>query len=233
MLKNKTINIGVLQKIANALGDLNKSVVFVGGAVASLYADDTVVDEVRPTFDIDISVQLRRFGNVFNLQEKLRQLNFKESAEEKVICRFKFEDVTVDVMPDEDSLWGSTNRWYKPGFEKLEKVSIGSGIVINILPAPYYLATKFEAFNSRGNNDYIMSHDFEDIVFLLDNRVKIAEEVLATDREVKDFLQQEIRRILEHKYIGDLVQGHINPETSEARLEIILTKMKKMMDSNL
>ena len=36
-MKNTTINLGVIQKVANALGKLNEKVVYVGGAVVSLY----------------------------------------------------------------------------------------------------------------------------------------------------------------------------------------------------
>ena len=43
---NRTINLGVVAEIAHALGDLNESVVFVGGAVVSVYADDDAADEV-------------------------------------------------------------------------------------------------------------------------------------------------------------------------------------------
>ncbi len=37
-----------------------------------------------------------------------------------------------------------------------------------------FLATKFEAFKDRGG-DYRTSHDFEDIVYVLDNRTTIVE----------------------------------------------------------
>ena len=53
-MKNTEINIAVVQKIALALGELNERVVFVGGAVVSLYIDDPAADDVRPTKDLDI-----------------------------------------------------------------------------------------------------------------------------------------------------------------------------------
>jgi hypothetical protein len=36
MLKNKTINMGVVKKIATALGELNDDVAYVGGATVSI-----------------------------------------------------------------------------------------------------------------------------------------------------------------------------------------------------
>jgi len=37
------------------------------------------------------------------------------------------------------------------------------------LPASYFIASKIEAFKSRGQNDEHTSTDFEDIVFVLDH----------------------------------------------------------------
>jgi len=53
MLKNTLINRIATKKIALALGELNKNVVYVGGAVVSFYIDDTLAEDVRPTKDID------------------------------------------------------------------------------------------------------------------------------------------------------------------------------------
>lgn len=71
MLKNKIINIGIVEDVAIALEEINKEVVFVGGAVVSLYATDVNADEVRPTKDIDISVQVSSYKEMDSLREKL------------------------------------------------------------------------------------------------------------------------------------------------------------------
>ena len=52
---NTLINWKVIKTIANALGELNQKVVYVGGAVVSLYIDDTAAEDIRPTKDIDIT----------------------------------------------------------------------------------------------------------------------------------------------------------------------------------
>jgi hypothetical protein len=49
MVKNNTINLEVIRKIAVALGAMNEQVVYVGDATVSLYINDPVADEVRPT----------------------------------------------------------------------------------------------------------------------------------------------------------------------------------------
>src|SRR5258706_87088 len=100
-MENKVINIGVVKKIAVALKDLRSKVAFVGGAVISLYADDAAADELRPTKDIDLSISLESYGAWAILQEKLAELGFSPDAASNVICRFTYEDVTVDIMPDD------------------------------------------------------------------------------------------------------------------------------------
>ena len=50
-MKNKTINLAVVKKVATALSELNEHVAYVGGAIVSIYADDPAADDVRPTKD--------------------------------------------------------------------------------------------------------------------------------------------------------------------------------------
>jgi hypothetical protein len=47
-MENKTINIKIVAKVAKALRELRSQVVFVGGAVISLYTDDEAAGEIRP-----------------------------------------------------------------------------------------------------------------------------------------------------------------------------------------
>jgi len=62
MPQTSEINIGVIKQIARALGGLNNRVVYVGGAVVGLYIDDPAAGEVRPTQDIDISLEITTLG---------------------------------------------------------------------------------------------------------------------------------------------------------------------------
>ena len=44
-----TDNIEMLQIVADGLKELKNDIVFVGGAVAELYADDPASSDIRPT----------------------------------------------------------------------------------------------------------------------------------------------------------------------------------------
>ena len=145
---NKTINIGVVAKVAEGLQQYREQVVFVGGAVISLYTDDPAADEIRPTKDIDFTINIVNVGEFLKTIEELGKLGFHPDPYGTSICSYTYKKYPVDIIPAEDNAFGSTNRWYKIGFEDLWKVK-AKDQEIYILSAPCFLATKFEAFNSR------------------------------------------------------------------------------------
>jgi len=49
-------NIIMLQIVAGGLEELKEEVVFVGGAVTELYADDPASSDIRPTLDVYLMV---------------------------------------------------------------------------------------------------------------------------------------------------------------------------------
>lgn len=75
-MENRTINIAVVAEVAQALKELKDQMVFIGGAVVSLYADDPAADEIRPTSDIDLTINLMNFSNWVRMQERLSELGF-------------------------------------------------------------------------------------------------------------------------------------------------------------
>ncbi len=66
---------------------------------------------------------------------------------------------------------------------------------IKILSAPCYLATKLEVFNNRGN-DHRTSHDIEDVIYVLDNRKQIVEEIAKDDSRISDFIKDQLQDII-------------------------------------
>jgi predicted nucleotidyltransferase len=71
MLKNQPVNLRIVEKVALALEEINEEVIFVGGAVVSLYANDKGAEQPRPTSDIDISVQIGSYSGMELLRNKL------------------------------------------------------------------------------------------------------------------------------------------------------------------
>lgn len=229
MLKNTIINLGVIRKIAAALNELNDRVVYVGGAVVSLYVNDPAAEDVRPTKDIDISIEIASVAELEELRESLNKKGFKQTPEDDVICRFRYEDVKVDVMSTKEVGWAPANPWFGPGFKYVEKINIKDK-TINILPLSFFLATKFTAFYSRGKNDARTSHDFEDITYILDNRTDLVEIILKSPADVRTYLKKEFETLLNNNNMKEAIIGNLYFETQAERFAMIIDKLKTIIN---
>jgi len=89
-MKNTEINIHAIKNIARALGELNDKVVYVGGAVVSLYVNDPGADDVRPTKDVDIGLEISSLSKLEELRKNLTAKGFIQTAEDDVMCRFHY-----------------------------------------------------------------------------------------------------------------------------------------------
>lgn len=228
MLQINEISIDVIKKIARALGDLNDRVVYVGGAVVSLYIDDPAADDVRPTQDIDISLEITSSGQLENLRQELATRRFIQNAEDTVMCRFRYEGIPVDVMATEEIGWAPANSWFRPGFDHLQVLELEPGLNIRILSIAYFLATKFEAFNDRGGNDPRTSKDFEDIVYVLDNHTNLVNEIITAPDDVKGFLIERFNELLSDD-MEEAILSHLNPFTQSERFELLIDKLNTIV----
>lgn len=75
-------------KVAKALGELNREVVFVGGAMVSLYIDDSSAEDIRPTKDIDLTFEITTIRQLEDLRQSLSEKGFHEQVDSNIICRF-------------------------------------------------------------------------------------------------------------------------------------------------
>lgn len=225
-MKNSFINRAIVSKIAHALGAINERAVYVGGAVVSLYADDPAADDVRPTKDLDITLDIVSFSDLAGIERELAEKGFKTDHKEKVICRFTYEDILVDVMATKEIGWAPSNKWFKPGFDHLQIHQIDT-ITIKILPVSYFLATKFTAFHDRGK-DPRTSHDFEDIVYIIDNRINLVDEIRSSPADVKEFLIKEFHNILRSSELQEAILGNLYYETQSERYAMIMDKIGRM-----
>lgn len=190
-----------------------------------MYADDPAADDVRPTSDIDLSVSLAGYGEWSVLQERLQELRFYPDPASKVICRFTYEGITIDVMPDDADILGFSNPWYRPRLEESVEVLLTDDVKIHILPVSYFLATKFAAFHSWGG-DPRSSHDFEDIVYVTDNRLKLVEEIAGAPDEVRAYLQEEYKQIRGSRYREEILGCHLSEPD---RLPLLEEKIEQIL----
>jgi hypothetical protein len=59
---------------------------------------------------------------------------------------------------------------------------------IKIFTTAYLLASKIEAFGSRGKNQFYFSKDFEDIITLFNGSPSLISAISASEREVRTFI---------------------------------------------
>ncbi|MBI1191876.1 MAG: hypothetical protein GC205_01690 [Bacteroidetes bacterium] len=192
---NRTDQYMAIKKVAKALGSLNEQVAFVGGAVVGIYVDDLAAEDVRPTDDLDITMAIVSLHELEAIRETLTQKGFTQSADDNVICRFRYEGIKVDVMNTQALGWAPANRWFAPGFAQRESIEV-LDVRISVLPLPYFMASKFDAFASRGIHEPRTSHDLEDLVYILDNRTDIEELLNTAPSDVKPWLVEQLKCIL-------------------------------------
>lgn len=200
-------NTSRIKAVANALDILNEKIVFVGGATISLYPDRQVF-EVRPTEDVDVIIEILNYQNRAELEERLRAIGFSHDIESGIICRYKIQGIVVDIMPTNDPSIGFSNKWYPDGFNQAIDYKVDEHCTIKILSAPYFIATKLEAFKSRGQNDGRTSQDFEDIIYVLENRESIWDEMNNSNDTVKNYLRSEFQNLLKNPNHFEWIDGH-------------------------
>lgn len=228
-MKNRIINIAVVAEVAKALKNLKEEVIFVGGSVISLYTDDPAADEIRPTQDVDLTLKIVNLSHWEKLQEQLDGLGFQPNPFGHAICSYKYKDIPVDLMSTEDGPLGPANRWYKIGLENLW-TALAQDQEIRILSAPCFLATKFEAFNNRGK-DIRSSHDMEDIIYVLDNRINIVQEIQVADNRISNFIKEQLQKIIRQEQLQEVLIAHIHPIILSERLPIVEEKISLIINS--
>jgi hypothetical protein len=77
----------------------------------------------------------------------------------------------------------------------LTSITIASRFTRTVCPV-WAQATKFEAFLTRGKGDLLLSHDFEDIINVVEGRQSIVEEVGAGGTALRAYLAQQFAAII-------------------------------------
>lgn len=205
-MNNTQINRIAIQRVSQLFNDYEKEIMFVGGSVVSEYIDDPAALDIRPTADIDIVVKLLSLSELENIREYLANKNVYADIESDVICRFKHEDLRIDVMSTKNVGWAPGNVWYEIGLNKAITKSIEE-IEIKLLPVEYFIATKISAYKDRGE-DPRYDKDFGDIIYILDYRSTIIDDIKQADEKVIKYILP-FFKILVKKELTESVQSQI------------------------
>jgi hypothetical protein len=219
-------NLPTLRTIAQALGELREQVVFLGGAVAGLLVTDPLAEGVRATRDVDAVVQAGR-AQFQRVQRELARRGFHEDTDSGVICRWIHRDsgVVFDLMPENPDVLGFANRWYPYAVATAQRVALGGDLSIRLATAVAFVATKLEAFASRGRGDVLASHDLEDVLNIVDGREELVWELADASAEVRHAVAQAFAGLLARPGFLDVLPGLIaEPE----RASIVAARLRAM-----
>lgn len=224
-------NVRLVEGLLHHLGELKDQFVFVGGCATGLLITDRARPPVRTTTDIDLVTKVVTRSDYYILAEKLRNLGFTEDMKSEVICRWRIEEYEIDVMPDDEEILGFTNRWYRKAIETATQCILPSGATISLISPPLFLATKLEAFHDRGNDDYGVSHDMEDIITIVDGRPEIVEEIASIDGDVREYLRDEFDSLLAELEFTNTIHWHLSGDAfNQDRVTIIIERLRNIAE---
>lgn len=223
-------NLAKIELIAEVLGPLREQLVFVGGCAVDLLLTDPAAAAPRVTYDVDLVARVEALAAYHALEKQFAQLGFKrDMAQDAPICRWRYSNLEVDLMPMESGVLGFANRWYPLAVQTAHEVALPTGMSIRLIGAPAFMATKFEAFLDRGRGDLLGSHDLEDIVNVVDGRPELITEIAAAAPELRQYLVAQCRKLLDTPGFTDVLPGMVFPDESLGVLVKLLAQRFKQI----
>ncbi|MFZ1624213.1 MAG: hypothetical protein WAU48_05420 [Gammaproteobacteria bacterium] len=220
-------NIQSVELVAAALGELCDGLILVGGCAASLLVDAPSAPPPRVTYDVDLIAVVTALRDYHALERKFAQRGFKrDTSPDAPICRWTIGGIAVDLMPTDESVLGFSNRWYTEAAASATRLSLPSGRAINLISAPAFLATKFEAFLSRGKADLLISHDFEDIINIVEGHLSIVAEIDASEKGLRAYLAAQFVDVIAAPDFMNVLPGLVaNDELHSQRVAAVMKRI--------
>ncbi len=222
-------NVALLERAAEQLGEaLLDHLVFVGGAVAGVLITDPAMPDIRPTQDVDVICRVIARSDYHQLGMQLRRRGFQEDSRPGApLCRWCSDDLVLDLMPTQGEILGFSNRWYPLALDTAQLQGLPSGRFIRIVTAPVFVATKLEAFRSRGQGNFLFSHDLEDLMAVVDGRASLLEECRLSPPELRNDLAEQFNNLLNTAAFIDALPAFLPPDqASQQRLPDLLKTLR-------
>ncbi len=220
-------NVQRVELVANALGELRDQLVLVGGCAVSLLIDSATAPPPRVTYDVDLIAEVAALRDYHALEKAFAQRGFtRDMSPEAPICRWTVGPVKVDLMPTSETVLGFSNPWYTEARRSATRYTLPGGVAINLISAPAFLATKLEAFDSRGGGDMVVSHDFEDIINIVEGRTTLVADIRAASLPLRTHVVQRLAAILADEAFRNTLPGLIAVDELHAqRVTTVLTRL--------
>lgn len=106
-----------------------------------------------------------------------------------------------------------------------QPVALGEGLHIRLATAVAFVATKLEAFASRGRGDVLASHDLEDVLNIVDGREELVRELAGASNDVRHAIAEAFAGLLARPGFLDVLPGLIaEPE----RAGVVADRLRAM-----
>jgi len=234
MTRAQNPNIEILEVAAQALGPICEELVFLGGCAAALLITDSAAPPVRVTRDVDTIIEIASAIEYHELGKRLRDCGFDvDQSKGAPICRWAGHGIILDIMPTDAKILGFTNIWYASAISTAVTFELPSGVSIRLIEPAHFLATKLAAFDGRGDDDYVMSHDLEDVVCVLDGRPELDDEVLGAPRKLATYVCGRISELLNDQRFLEALPGQLPGDPgSQARLPELIARLERLAAVN-
>ena len=200
-------NLPLLEDAVRKLAPFLDEVVFVGGVTLGLLITDEAAAPIRGTTDVDVIAEIVTYADYIAFSERLRLAHFTE--DEELTCRWHHEGLMLDVLALNKEVLGFTNIWYESALRHASALSLPGGASIRVITAPFFLATKMEAFRGRGKLDFQASHDLEDFVAVIEGRENVVQEIAESPQAVRVYLAQAVKSLLAEPRFLDVLPGFV------------------------
>lgn len=194
--------------------------VFTGGAVVGLLLTDPAAPPPSRTKDIDVVLEIAGYSEFAAMEHLLRQAGFTQNWLDNLpMVAWHWRGIRVDFLPHRPTEMMDSNRWFPYLIDEAERIEVSPGRYAWCASAPCFIATKLEAFFSRGKGDHLMSKDIEDILAVVDGREELLNEIKHSSPDIRGFSKAAFRDLLKDKRFMECLP-QIVPD--DAR-ELILT----------
>ena len=219
-------NLELLRAMALALGPLRERLVFIGGCATGLLLTNPAAAGVRPTEDVDAIIEVATLASYHALHPLLAERGVRQTMENNTPpFRWFWNRLQLDLVPVDAHVLGFANRWYRPGFSAAVVTELAPGLALRHLNAPFFLATKFEAYNDRGGRDLYLSHDLEDIVTVIDGRTELADELQRAEHPLRAYVTEQAQALLAHPELLNALPGIV---AQPIRVSIVLERLQRI-----
>ncbi|MDX1508212.1 MAG: hypothetical protein R3358_08020 [Woeseiaceae bacterium] len=230
MARTQNPNLEIIEIAAHALGPLCDELVFLGGCATALLITDSAAPPVRVTRDVDALAEIGSTAEYHDLEKRLRDCGFEvDSSKGAPICRWTGHGILLDVMPTDEQILGFGNIWYASAVGSASSYELPSGTKIQLIDPVHYVATKIEAFGGRGHNDFVMSHDLEDVVCVLDGRAELENEIASAEQGIRGYVCNRLREFVDDRLFIESLPSHLPGDAgSQARLPMLIEKLHRL-----